>query len=521
MLVKLEGDVVANEQTGQLVSTFAGNPQLPFSELKLTFYGGPRAPLATPNACGSYRTASFFEPWSHLEANGEPTGTPDAEPGVEPFSIVSGCVSGFAPGFKAGMENPVAGAYSPFFLQISREDGEQELSGVQIEMPKGLVGKLAGVEECSEAQIAHAEHNTGVAEKAAPSCPAGSQIGSVQTAAGPGEAPFYVSGKAYLTGPYKGAPYGVVVIVPALAGPFDLGTVVVRAAINIDPHTAQVTVTSDPLPRMLAGIPLKVRQIEVAVNRHDFTLNPTSCEAMQVSGLLSSFEGAQHTATARFQVGDCASLAFKPGFKVSTKARHTKRFGAFLHVKITSGQGQANIKSVLVKLPKQLPSRVETLKGACSEKQYQENPAGCPAASRVGTAIARTPILATPLTGPAIFVSHGGAAFPDLDIVLQGAGITVQLEGNTNIKHNITTSNFKSAPDVPINSFELTLPTGPRSALAANDNFCFKTVIHHKHKTKQRIKLIMPTTITGHNGAVVKQNTVIAVTGCAKPHKGK
>ncbi len=159
------------------------------------------------------------------------------------------------------------------------------------------------------------------------------------------------------------------------------------------------------------------------------------------------------------------------------------------------------------------------MKGACSEKQYQENPAGCPAASRVGTAIAHTPILSAPLTGPAMFVSHGGAAFPDLDIVLQGAGITVQLEGNTNIKHNVTTSDFKSAPDVPINSFELTLPTGPRSALAANDNFCFKTVVHHKHKTKQRIKLIMPTTITGQNGAVVEQATHIAVEGCGKAAK--
>jgi DNA-binding beta-propeller fold protein YncE len=514
VLVKLEGSVTANEQTGQLTSTFRENPQLPFSELKLTFYGGPRAPLATPNACGSYQTASFFEPWSHHEANGEPTGTPNAEPAVEPFPISSGCVSGFAPGFKAGMENPVAGAFSPFYLQISREDDEQELSGVQIKMPKGLVGKLAGVAECSDAQIAHAEHNTGTAEKANPSCPTGSQIGIVQSAVGPGEAPFYVPGKAYLTGPYKGAPYGVVVIVPALAGPFDLGTIVVRSAISIDPHTAQVTVTSDPLPRMLAGIPLKVRQIEVAVNRHDFTLNPTSCNATQVTGSLESAQKAQHAVSARFQVGDCGSLAFKPGFKVFTKARHTKRFGDSLRVKVTSGPGQANIRSVLVKLPKALPSRVETLKGACSEKQFAENPAGCPAAARVGTAVARTPILSTPLTGPAIFVSHGGAAFPDLDIVLQGSGITVILEGNTNIHHNVTTSDFKSAPDVPVSSFELTLPTGAHSALAANGNLCFKTVKKGKHRIKRRVKLTMPTTITGQNGKVLKQRTIVAVEGC-------
>jgi hypothetical protein len=514
VLVKLEGSVEANPQTGQLVSRFDENPQLPFSELKLTFFGGNEAPLATPNACGPYQTTSLLEPWSHEPAESEARGTPDAEPAVEPFSIGGGCARGFAPGFKAAMEDPVAGAFSPFSLTVSRNDGEQELSGVQVSLPHGLVGKLAGVEECSDAQIAHAEHNTGSAEKASPSCPAGSQIGVVQAGSGPGESLFYVPGRAYLTGPYKGAPYGAVAIVPALAGPFDLGNVVVRAGIYIDPHTAQVTVKSDPLPRMLDGIPLQVRRIEVLVNRPGFTLNPTSCEPTKVTGSISSFEGAQHEASARFQVGDCASLAFKPGFKVSTKAHHTKRFGAFLHVKITSGTGQANIKSVLVKLPKQLPSRVATLKGACGEKQFEENPAGCPAASRVGTAIAHTPILSTPLTGPAMFVSHGGAAFPDLDIVLQGSGITVQLEGNTDIKHNITTSDFKSAPDVPIDSFELTLPTGSNSALAANGNFCFKTVVKHKHKIKHHLKLIMPTTITGQNGMVVKQNTVIAVEGC-------
>jgi DNA-binding beta-propeller fold protein YncE len=518
VLIKLEGSVQANDRTGQLTSTFKENPQLPFSDLKLTFFGGGEASLATPNGCGSYRTASLFKPWSDEPAPGEAHGTPDAEPVVEPFQISSGCVSGFAPGFEAGMENPVAGSYSPFSLMVSRKDGEQELSGVQVAMPKGLVGKLAGVAECSEVQIQHAEQNTGTAEKANPSCPAGSLLGTVQAGSGPGEALFYVPGRAYLTGPYKGAPYGVVVVVPALAGPFDLGTVVVRAAIFIDPHTAQVSVKSDPLPRMLDGIPLQVRRIEVSVSRPKFTLNPTSCEATQITGSLESVQKSVHRVSVRFQVGDCASLAFKPGFKVFTKARHTKRFGAFLRVKVTSGPGQANIRSVFVKLPKALPSRVATLKGACSEKQFAENPAGCPAASRVGTAIARTPILATPLTGPAMFVSHGGAAFPDLDIVLQGAGVTVELEGKTNIHHNITTSNFKSAPDVPVSSFELTLPTGEHSSLAANGNLCFKTVKRGRHRVRRRVKLIMPTTITGQNGAVVKQSTVVAVHGCKARH---
>ncbi len=323
-------------------------------------------------------------------------------------------------------------------------------------------------------------------------------------------------GKAYLTGPYKGAPYGVAVVVPALAGPFDLGTVVVRAAINIDPHTAQVTVTSDPLPRMLDGVPLRTRRILVSINRPDFTLNPTSCEPMQITGTLSSFAGAQHNVAAGFQANDCASLKFKPGFSVYTHAKHTRRYGAYLRVKVTSGNGQANIKSVFVELPKALPSRVETLKLACSAKQFNENPAGCPTDSHVGTVVARTPILSTPLTGPAIFVSHGGAAFPDLDIVLQGSGITVELTGNTNIIKGITSSNFKTVPDVPVNSFELKLPAGPHSALAANGNLCYKTTKSHKKQIKHRVTLTMPTTITGQNGMIIKQTTHITVEGCHK-----
>jgi hypothetical protein len=290
----------------------------------------------------------------------------------------------------------------------------------------------------------------------------------------------------------------------------------VRSRIEIDPHTTQVTVTSDPFPQMLDGIPLRMRRVDVHVSRPDFTLNPTSCEPTSVTGTLTSVGGTQHSVSPRFQVGDCANLAFKPGFQVFTHAAHTRRYGAYLRVKVTSGSGQANIRSVHVKLPKLLPSRVETLKLACSDKQFAENPAGCPADSHVGMAVAHTPILGAPLTGPAIFVSHGGAAFPDLDVVLQGDGVTVDLEGNTNILKNITISDFKSVPDVPVSSFELTLPQGKYSALAATGNLCFQTVRSHKHNVKKRRRLIMPTEITGQNGAQLNQSTVIKVQGCGK-----
>jgi hypothetical protein len=516
ILIKLEGSVHADERIGQLTSKFDENPQMPFSDLKLTFYGGQNAVLATPEACGSYRTTSLLRPWSDEPAPGEAHGTPDAEPVVEPFAISSGCVSGFSPSFIAGVSNPVAGAFSPFTLSFSRNDGEEELSGLQVKLPPGLVARLAGVTQCSDAQIAKAEHGSGAVEQAAPSCPANSEVGTVQSWAGPGRSPFSLPGKAYLTGPYRGAPYGLAVVVPALAGPFDLGTVVVRSAIYIDSHNAQVTVVSDPLPRMLDGIPLKIRRVDVTTTRSDFTLNPTSCEVMQVAGALSSAGGRQDPVASRFQVGDCASLAFRPGFKVATHAHHTRRNGAYLRVSVTSGPGQANIRSVHVQLPKALPSRLSTLKEACSEAQFAQDPAACPAASRVGTAIARTPILSTPLTGPAIFVSHGGAEFPDLDVVLQGAGITVKLTGNTSIHKDVTNSSFRALPDVPVNSFQLTLPEGPNSALSAPGSLCFKTVTRHKRRVRQRLRLRMPTTITAQNGAVTRQDTVVHVEGCGK-----
>ncbi len=520
VLVKLQGTVEANTSTGQIVSSFDENPQLPFSEMKLTFYSGANAALATPQQCGTFTTTSMLEPWSHDEADGSPTGTPNASP-FSAFTIGSGCSNTFAPSFIAGVSSPVAGAYSPFELSLSREDGEQDLSGLQVKMPLGLVGKLAGVAECSQAQLTAAEQSSGNSQQTNPSCPAGSEVGSVEAGAGPGEHPFFLSGKAYLTGPYEGAPYGIAVIVPALAGPFDLGTVVVRSRIEIDPHTAQVTVTSDPFPQMLDGIQLRMRRIDVHIDRPEFTYNPTTCEPTQITGTITATGGTQHPVSSRFQAADCGSLPFKPTFTVYTHAGHTRRNGAYLRVKVTSGLHQANIKSVYVELPKILPSRDETLKLACAAKQFAENPAGCPAGSRVGTAVAHTPILSTPLTGPAIFVSHGGAGFPDLDVVLQGAGVTVELEGNTNIIKGITSSNFKAVPDVPVSTFELTLPPSEHSALAAEGNLCYTTIRKGKRNVRQPIKLTMPTTITSHDDVQIKQNTIIHVEGCSKKNAAK
>ncbi len=334
-------------------------------------------------------------------------------------------------------------------------------------------------------------------------------VGSVEAGAGVGSNPLFVSGKAYLTGPYNGGPYGLVVEVPAVAGPFNLGTVVVRQSLRIDPQTAQVTAVSDSFPTILDGIPLRIRRVDVTLDRPGFLFNPTSCTPSAVTGTVTSTEGATASVSSRFQAGGCRELPFKPTFKVSTQARTSKKNGASLDAKVGSGAGQANIGRVAVTLPKALPSRLSTIQQACTAATFNANPALCPPGSNIGTATAKTPVLSNPLVGPAYLVSHGGAAFPDLVVILQGEGVTLDLVGNVDIKNRVTSSTFASVPDAPISSFELNLPEGSHSALGA--------VLPAKAKGSLcGTALTMPTTITGQNGAQVKQSTKIAVTGCPK-----
>lgn len=510
VVVKLAGKITLDPLTGQLTTTFNENPQLPFEDLKLEFFGGSHASLITPSACGSYGTTTSLTPWSAPESG--PPATPS-----DVFQISAGphgaaCApQGFAPSFTAGTIHSDAGGFSTFAVTLTRNDGEQRMSTVATKMPPGLVGMLATVPLCGEAR---ADAGT---------CPSASQIGHVTVTAGAGPDPVALpeAGKpqdpVYLTGPYKGAPFGLSIVVPAEAGPFNLDEgghpVVVRARIEVDQHTGQVSVLSDPMPSILQGIPVDVRTVNVAIDREGFIFNPTSCEPMTVNGVVTSTQGASANVSSRFQAADCRGLPFKPKFSVHTQAKTSKHNGASLHVTVQSGKGQANIGSVHVELPKLLPSRLSTLKQACPEATFNANPASCPAGSKVGGAKAYTPVLPVPLTGPAYFVSHGGAKFPELIVVLQGDGVTVDLAGETFISpKGITSSTFGSVPDVPITRFDLTLPTGASSALTANGNLC-----------KNKSKLTMPTTIKGQNGAVIKQSTKIAVDGCpkAKKHRKK
>lgn len=501
VVLKLAGHVQLNPSTGQLSTTFDENPQLPFEELKLDFFGGERAPLATPRTCGSYTTTSLLEPWSHQPAPGEAAGTPDASP-ESPFSITSGpggsaCdPAPFAPGFAAGTVSNQAAGYSSFVMNLTRRDGEQRLSTVAMMMPKGLLGMISKVTPCGNAQAEAGD------------CPAASKIGHVVVQAGVGSEPVLLPqpGKGedpvFLTEKYGGAPFGLSIVVPAEAGPFNLGTVVVRARIEVNPHTAQVGVISNPMPQMLQGIPLDVQAIHVSVNRPEFMFNPTSCNAMIVNTTVGSAEGASSAVSSRFQAAGCLGLPFHPSFSAIVHAHHSRNNGEYLHVIVRSGPGQANIGRVHVALPVDLPSRESTLKKACTEAQFNKNPEGCPAGSIVGTATAYTPMLPVPLRGKAMFVSHASRGFPDLEVVLHGDGVTVNLVGNTFINSKgVTFSTFANVPDVPVTRFDLVLPAGPHSALNAIGNLCR----HHP---------VMPTTITGQNGAVISQQTKVAVTGC-------
>jgi hypothetical protein len=516
VMIKLAGKIDPDPKTGQLVSTFENLPQLPFSSFELQFREGVRAPLATPKACGTYTTEAQFTPWS------DPNRTIVSQSSFEIIHGVGGgpCVGNatppFHPGAVAGTLSNAAGSYSPFYLRLIREDGEQEISKFTTILPSGLTGNLSGIPFCPDAAIEAARVATGTHELNEPSCPAASEIGHTIVGAGVGTVLAQTPGKVYLAGPYHGSALSIVSVTSATVGPFDLGTVVIRFALRINPTTAQVEVDSagsDPIPHIIDGIVVHVRDIRVYVDRSKFILNPTSCNPMSILNTVTGAgagitgqDGLPVTVTSPFQAADCSNLAFKPVFKVSTSGKTSRTNGASLSVKLsypTAPLGtQANIRSVKVDLPKQLPSRLTTLQKACPDSTFNVNPASCPAASRVGQAKALTSILPVPLEGPAYFVSHGGAKFPELIIVLQGYGVTIDLHGETFIsKQGITSSTFPAVPDQPVTSFELTLAQGQYSALAANGNLC-------------KSKLVMPTAFVAQNGVVIHRSTPISVTGC-------
>ncbi len=501
VLVKLPGQVSLDQGTGQIQTSFQNTPDLNFEDAEVHLFDGPRAPLASPVHCGSYQVKASFTPWSatppvsstaNLQVSSGPGGGP-CPPAALPF----------APTLAAGATSNTAGSFASLSTSINREDANQQLSGVSLHMPPGLSGVLTGVTLCSNAA---ADANA---------CPQNSLIGHSTVSAGFGPDPFAVTGgQVYLTESYEGAPFGLVIATPAIAGPFNLGTVLVRARVEVDPHSAALTVSTDEsgpyaIPHILDGIPLDLRHVNVTIDRPGFTFNPTSCSPQSIAGTISALEGAKAPVASPFQASACQSLKFAPKFSVSVSGKSTKVNGTSLAVKLAYPPGPlgtyANIAKVKVSLPKQLPSRLSTLNKACTSQTFEANPEACPKESRVGTASVITPVLPVALTGTAFFVSHAAEAFPDLTMVLKGYGITIDLVGHTQIKNGITTTTFAATPDVPFSSFQLNLPAQPYSALTTNTNIC-----------KAGTKLVMPTEFIAQNGAEVHQSTPIQIGGCAK-----
>ena len=493
--VKLAGEGRLNEGTGQISTTFTNTPQVPFEELRLQLFSGPRGTVSTPPLCGTYATTASFTPWS----GSEPVGTSS-----EPFAITSGPGGGpcspnpqpFAPSFGAGSTNNQAGAFTPFALTIGHSDADQPLQGLTVHLPSGVAALLSTVTPCPEPQASQG------------TCGPESLIGHSSASSGLGGEPITLAGQVFLTVGYGGAPFGLLVVTPAIAGPFNLGNVDVRSRINVDPNTAAVSISSDPFPTIVKGVPVQLKQIKVMVDRPNFEFNPTNCSPMAITGTLTGSQGGSEAVSSPFQVANCSSLPFKPKLTASAAGNASKANGASFAVKVESaGLGQANIAKVNLQLPIALPARLTTIQKACVAAVFNANPAACDEGSLIGKATIHTPVLKNPLSGPAYLVSHGGAAFPDVEFVLQGEGITLVLDGKTDIKKGITYSRFESAPDAPFTSFETVLPAGPHSALTAN-------VPAKAHFSLCGTSLTAPTEITAQNGAVIKQTTKIVVTGC-------
>jgi hypothetical protein len=531
-LVKLPGKTelggepgVEGLALGQIRGTFEDNPQLPFEDAELHFFGGERAPLASPSLCRrpgedpaeeGYVTQATFTPWDgeapvHSSSRFFVTSGPGGGPCPNPFGDRSASTLPWAPSLASGTTNNNAGAFSALTTTLSRPPGDQNIQQVTLHYPPGLSGLLSGVELCAEAQA-----NAGT-------CGPNSQIGETIVSVGVGGDPFTVTGgKAYITGPYAGAPFGLSIVNPAKAGPFDLQEgrpVVVRAKIEVDPTTAALTITTNTaaqgsaIPTIIEGFPLQIQHVNVLVNRPGFTFNPTNCSKTEITSTIDSAEGASKTESIPFQATNCQALKFTPKFTASVTGRNSKGGGSALTATVSEPAGslgsQANLTKVKVELPKQLPSRLTTLQQACLARTFEENPANCPKASKVGYAVVHTPLVPVPLQGPAIFVSHGNEAFPSLTLVLQGYGVTIDLVGTTFIsKTSITSTTFKTVPDDPFSSFELTLPQGKFSALS--------TDLPHESYDLCGQKLTMPNEFIGQNGAEIHQKTNITVTGCSK-----
>jgi hypothetical protein len=458
--VKLPGSLVVNKTTGQLTTTFSELPQLPFEAMQLHLKAGPRAPLSTPQACGTYTSQATLSGWNGKTVSLAPS-----------FSVNQDCTApGFAPGFQAGVADPSAGEFSPFTLRVTRDSGQPNLSRIEATLPEGELAKLAGVPLCSDAQAA-----TGA-------CPAQSRIGKLTSAVGEGTSPIYLPqpGKApsalYLAGPYKGAPYSALAAVPAQSGPFDLGTVLVRSALRIDPETAQASVVSDPLPQIFGGILVSYRDVRVEVDRPEFTVNPTSCEPKSVTGRIGAASGASANVSARFQVSDCAALAFKPKLALRLKGKTGRGGHPALRATLTMPKGGANVDRASVALPHSEFLAQSHIRTVCTRVQFNAGSGGgaqCPKGSIYGRATAVSPLLDKPLSGP-VYLRSSSNPLPDLVAALDGQ-IHVDLVGRIDSVNGGIRTTFANVPDAPVSKFVLSMQGGKKGLLENSTDICAAT----------------------------------------------
>jgi hypothetical protein len=479
ILVKVAGELHPDPATGRLTASFEDLPQLPYSELAVHFREGQRAPLVTPPACGAATTGIELTPWQGALA----TATRSFESKIEAGVGGGPCPTGtqpFAPGAEAGTLNAAAGAYTPFYLHLTRTDSEQEITSYSTVLPPGLLGKLSGIPACPDAAIEAAKHTSGGEETANPSCPAASRIGRTVSGFGVGPVLAYAPGGLYLAGPFHGAPLSIVAIDAATVGPFDLGTVVVRSAIEVDRHSAQVRIdsaASDPIPHILSGVPLHLRDIRVYIDRPGFTVNPTSCDPFTVASSLTGSSapftdpsGAVAVPTSPFQVSGCSSLGFRPS--LALRLRGGTGHGEFpsLRATLTPRPGDANIGAAQVTLPSSELLAQEHIKKVCTRRQLEAE--ACPPGSAYGRASALTPLLAEPMSGPVYLVTGFGHTLPDLVAQLHGHGITIEVDGRIDSAHGGLRGTFEALPDAPVSRFTMVLGGGRRGLLVNERNLC-------------------------------------------------
>jgi hypothetical protein len=473
ILVKVPGRIDLDPNTGQLSSTFDDLPQFPFDDLTLSFRSGPRAPLINPPTCGTHtigvEMSSYARPNQPVDVSNTyqvaegPSGSACADtPASRPFE----------PRLSGGTSNPLAGAFSPLHLRAFRSDADQELSSVEGAAPLGLSASLRGVGRCSEAAIAAAvarsQPGQGALEIAAPSCPASSQVGTIETGAGAGPTPIYVPGKIYMAGPYRGAPLSGVGIVPAVAGPLDLGVVVVRAPAYVDPRTARVRIATDQLPQIIHGVLIRVRDVRIHLDRPDFILNPTSCAEKSIDATAFSTAGAVKQLNQRFQVGDCARLGFKPRLSIELRGGTRRGDNPALRAVLRARPGDANIRDAQVTLPKSAFLDQQHIRTICTRPQFAAG--ACPKAAQYGYARAFTPLLDEPLQGP-VYLRSSDNDLPDLAADLEGL-IDLEVVGRIDSFRGGIRSTFESVPDAPVSKFVLTMQGGRKGLVVNSRNLC-------------------------------------------------